>query len=102
MRIEILRSAQLDLLEGFDFYERSVRGVGKCFLDCLYDDIESLVVSAGVHAKTHRHFHRSLSARFPFAIYYSVVDDVVRIHAVIDCRRHPSWIRNRLSRSGQT
>lgn len=101
MRIEILRSAQMDLLEGFDFCERCEPGVGRYFLDCLYEDIEGLMISAGAHAMAHLHLHRSLPARFPFGIYYSVVEEVVRIHAVIDCRRHPSWIRHRLSRSDE-
>ena len=40
--------------------------------------------------------HRSLSKRFPFAIYYHVEADVVRVRAILDCRRNPSWIRRRV------
>jgi hypothetical protein len=41
-------------------------------------------------------FHRLLSKRFPFAIYYERRADEVLIHAVLDCRRNPAWIRRRL------
>jgi hypothetical protein len=41
-------------------------------------------------------YHRCLSKRFPFAIYYRVEKQVVRVHAVLDCRRNPSWMRKRL------
>jgi len=41
-------------------------------------------------------FYRSLSRRFPFAIYYKVNGSVVQIYAVLDCRRDPVWIERRL------
>jgi hypothetical protein len=42
MRIEILDSAEKDLLDGFEFYERQSKGLGNYFLDSLFSDIESL------------------------------------------------------------
>jgi hypothetical protein len=42
MKIEILDSAEKDLLDGFKFYERLSRGLGDYFLDSLFSDIESL------------------------------------------------------------
>jgi len=29
-------------------------------------------------------------------VYYRIIDDVVVVFAVLDCRRDPSWIRERL------
>lgn len=95
MRIEILDEAQEDLIEGFNFYEKLHLGLGSYFLDCLFSDIDSLLLYAGVHQVTYG-YHRSLSKRFPFAIYYSIGRDLVHVHAVLDCRRNPSWIRKRL------
>ncbi|WP_447975382.1 type II toxin-antitoxin system RelE/ParE family toxin [Nitrospira sp. Kam-Ns4a] len=95
MRIEILDDAQEDLIQGFHFYESLEPGLGSYFLDCLFSDIDSLLVSAGIHPLTFT-YHRCLSKRFPFAIYYSVSGELVRVHAVLDCRRKPSWIRKRL------
>jgi len=42
-------------------------------------------------------FHRALSKRFPFGVYYLVEDAVIRIYAVLDLRRDPAWIRRRLT-----
>ena len=99
MRIEILDEAQEDLIEGFRFYEKREIGVGSYFLDCLFSDIDSLVLFAGIHQIVYG-YHRCLSKRFPFAIYYDVVEALIRVHAVLDCRRNPSWIRKRLKGSG--
>ncbi len=96
MRVEILDSAEKDLIDGFKFYESQSIGLGNYFLDSLFSDIESLHLYAGIHA-LHFGYHRLLSKRFPFAIYYKLQKDVIRVYAVLDCRRSPAWIRNKLS-----
>ena len=45
-------------------------------------------------------FHRSLSKRFPFGLYYTVADDCVTVVAVLDLRRQPLWIRESLDNRG--
>ncbi len=99
MKIEILDEAQEDLIEGFRFYETREAGLGSYFLDCLFSDIDSLLLYTGIHQIIFGH-HRCLSKRFPFAIYYSVEGDSIRVHAVLDCRRNPTWIRKRLTEDG--
>ncbi|MDO3378409.1 type II toxin-antitoxin system RelE/ParE family toxin [Geoalkalibacter halelectricus] len=95
MRIEILASAQQDLIEGYGFYEKQEQGLGGYFLDSLFSDIDSLQIHAGVHP-LHFRFHRLLSKRFPFAIYYRMRGDSALVFAVLDCRRNPAWVREKL------
>ncbi len=97
MKIEILDLAKFDLLDGFHFYEEQQAGLGADFLGSLYSDIESLRLYAGIHLKPHKNFHRLLSKRFPFAIYYTVSNETAFVHAVVDCRRDPAWIGQRLN-----
>ena len=97
MRIEILDRARQDFLDGFRFYGKQAEGVGCYFRDSILADIESLHLYAGVHAKQFG-FYRMIARRFPYAIYYRLEERVVRIHAVLDCRRNPAWIRDRLTR----
>ena len=96
MRIEILAEAEQDLLDGFRFYERQSEGVGGYFVDSILTDIESLHLYAGIHVLQFG-YHRMLAKRFPFAIYYRAEKQVVRVYAVLDCRRDPAWIRDRLT-----
>jgi hypothetical protein len=49
VKIEILDDAQQDLIEGFQFYEARETGVGSYFLDCLFSDIDSLLLFGGIH-----------------------------------------------------
>ncbi len=96
MKIKILQSAKEDLKEGFHFYEFQESGIGRYFLEALSADIESLRLFAGIHSVYFDRYYRLLSKRFPFAIYYRIQKNEVRVYAVIDCRRNPAWIRQRL------
>jgi plasmid stabilization system protein ParE len=97
MRIEILSEAENDLLAGANFYKRRGAGLGEYFLDSLYSDIDSLLLNAGVHREMFG-FHRALSLRFPYAIFYRFERDkqLVRVYRVLDLRRDPLWIREQL------
>jgi hypothetical protein len=96
MKLVILDRAEDDLVDGFDFYELREAGLWQYFLCTLYSDIESLRLYGGAHRKAYLHLQRALSKRFPFAIYDALEKEVISIHAVVDCRRDPSWIRKRL------
>ena len=96
MRIQLLDEAEKDLVDGFAFYEGKSEGLGDYLLDSLFADIESLRIHSGIHP-LHFGYHRLLAKRFPFAIYYRVANDVIRIYAILDCRRDPAWVRERLT-----
>jgi len=96
VNIRILDLAERDLIEGFRFYEAQEPGLGSYFLSNLFADIESLRIYSGVHEKPFKDYYRLLSHRFPFAVFYTFEKQTVSIHAVLDCRRNPAWIRNRL------
>ena len=96
MTIEILDKAEDDLVSGFAFYESRQAGLGVYFRESLSFDIESLQIHGGIHRIVYRNYHRALSRRFPFAIFYTVSGETVFIHGVVDCRRRPAWIKEHL------
>jgi hypothetical protein len=69
--------------------------LGSYFTSSLIADIDSLKLYAEIH-RVVRGYHRMLSKRFPYAIYYKLEDDCAVVHAVLDCRRRPSWITRQL------
>jgi len=100
MNISILDAASQDIMDGFWFYKSQEAGLGDYFLDSLFSDIDSLTIYAGIHQIYFGKYHRLLSKRFPFAIYYRIKDNTVLVYAVLDCRRNPAWIRKKLSNIG--
>lgn len=95
-RVFVLKEAAFDLEEGRLFYDRKEQGVGDYFFDNLISDIESLRFFSGIHSKQFG-FYRTLSKRFPFAVYYEIEDEIVKVVAVLDMRRNPAWIRKKLA-----
>ena len=99
MKIRILSSAFKDLAQGRDFYERQGDGLGVYFLDSLFSDIDSLALYAGIHRKV-LGFHRQLSKRFPYAVYYQIeAGNEAVVYRVLDCRQNPAKIRASLKSS---
>jgi plasmid stabilization system protein ParE len=91
MKLRLLRSAIEDLADGRSFYDLQQPGVGDWFFDSLFSDIEALASQAGVHS-FHFKFHRLLASRFPYAIYYKILDGEAVVFRVLDCRRDPRKI----------
>ncbi len=96
MRISIQASALADLRAGFRFYEATEPGLGDYFLDTLSSDIDSLVLYAGIHPIHFGRFHRLLSKRFPYAVFYQIRGDDILVRAVLDLRRDPERIARKL------
>ena len=95
MIVSISSDAEADIAEGYWFDERQSAGLGDYFRSCLVADIESLAYYGGIHEIEYG-FHRALAKRFPFCVYYMLSQGVVVVVAIIDARRDPLWIRQRL------
>ncbi len=95
MKIEILNEAELDLLDGYSFYEMQSPGLGDYFIDSLFSEIDSLLLFAGAH-EAHHGYHRLTVRRFPFAVFYKINEDTIQIWAILDCRQDPAKTGERL------
>ena len=101
MKIRLLSSALDDLSEGRSFYEKQGEELGEYFFDSLFSDIDSLTLYGGIHPKFFG-YHRMLSKKFPYAIYYKLEEkSVVVVWRVLDLRRDPKKIRQSL-KTGRT
>jgi len=96
MRVQILDTAEEDPVEGYGFYERQQPGLGAYFRNSIYADLQALEETAGVHRIVYKNYHRALATRFPFALYYSILEQTALVRAIVDCRRDPTWIREHL------
>ncbi len=89
MKIRILTAAFSDLQRGREFYDAQEAGVGDYFYDSVFSDIDSLVLYGGIHRVVYG-YHRMLSKRFPYAIYYKMDgSNEAIVFRVLDCRSDP-------------
>ncbi|MGB8352470.1 MAG: hypothetical protein WCD79_01140 [Chthoniobacteraceae bacterium] len=96
-RVVLIEEASDDLRDAKLFYNMIDPGVGDYCADSLLSDIERLGMFHGYHSM-HFDCHRALAVRFPFGIYYIDEQDEIKVVAVLDLRRDPSWIRSELGR----
>ncbi|MEO7675962.1 MAG: type II toxin-antitoxin system RelE/ParE family toxin [Verrucomicrobiota bacterium] len=97
MRVIHHPDAEAELIEAAQFYERRVSTLGVQFLDAT-DRAVGIILEAPdrwriIEADV-RHY---LMPRFPYAIYYRVLPDHLRILAFKHYSRHPDYWRYRLS-----
>lgn len=93
--IIVLKEASVDLKMAKNFYESQSRGLGDYFKDSIISDIESLYLYGGIHFKVYG-LYRLLSKRFPYGIYYDIIDSEVRIIAILDLRQNPKNIKDKI------
>lgn len=88
MNILITTEAEVHIAKAMSFYESQKDGLGNYFLDSISSDIESLQIYYGIHFKV-KNYHRVLSKRFPYSIYYKYDKNTIYIYAILDCRSNP-------------
>lgn len=91
MVVKLLREARLDLFKASKFYDRQSDGLGDYFLKCIFEDLGRLEAFAGIHERQGSYL-RILSKRFPFMICYHIVDEMIHVVAILDCRQSPDVI----------
>lgn len=87
--------ANADLIAGRKFYDLNSKKAGNYFVSCILSDLESLSFYAGIHPRYYG-FYRMLSRRFPFAVYYQIQDEQVWVVAILDMRKKPAGIIEKL------
>jgi hypothetical protein len=100
--VQISEDALEDLNNGYLFYEAQESGLGEYFAACLRADIEGLRISAGIHRVVHCDYYRLLSKVFPYGVLYTVEQECAVVWAVVDLRRGPEWVRQRLGAQDRT
>jgi hypothetical protein len=96
MNLQIRPSALEDLARGRKFYDSQNLGVGDYFFDSVFSDVDSLKLYAGIHPKVFG-FHRMLTQRFPYAVYYETPNkDTTIVWRVLDLRQDPGFISKEL------
>ncbi len=88
-------AAEADVEEAFQWYEAQRRGLGAVFRHSLDVAVEAVGSWPVVYAIVHRNTRRFLLPKFPYGLYYRVLDDCVLVVACMHAKRHPRTWRAR-------
>ena len=97
MRLIYHPDAEAELIEAARFYERRVATLGGQFLDAADQAIRIILNAPDRWSIVEMNVRHYLMPRFPYAIYYRVLADHIRILAFKHHSRHPDYWRYRLS-----
>ena len=97
MRLIYHPDAEAELIEAAQFYERRLSMLGAQFLDAADKAIRIILEAPDRWSIIEADVRHYLMPRFPYAIYYRVLPDHIRILAFKHHSRHPDYWRHRLS-----
>ena len=82
-------AAAADVEDAYRWYEAQRPGLGEEFLAAVRTVIESMPANPELFPVVHRQTHRALLRRFPYGLYYRIVDDQIVVVACMHGRRNP-------------
>lgn len=97
MRLIYHPDAEAEFIEAAQFYERRVPTLGVQFLDAADRAIGVIQEAPERWRIIEGDVRRYLMRRFPYAIYYRLLPDELRILAFKHHSRHPDYLRYRVS-----
>ncbi|WP_152054475.1 type II toxin-antitoxin system RelE/ParE family toxin [Tautonia marina] len=95
MRLTYHPEVEADLIEAARFYEEQSPGTGARFLDAFDAAIVNIRTFPTLWPEVETGLRCHTLKRFPFAIYYRIRDEELRVLVVKHHRRHPEHGRDR-------
>jgi len=87
--------AEADVEGAFEWYEAQRPGLGAAFRRALDIAVAAVENHAEAYAVIHRSTRRVLLSRFPYGLYYRVLEQNIVVVACMHGKRHPRTWRSR-------
>ncbi len=85
-----------ELGEAADWYDDQSPALGRAFLGELESALERIDENPYSYRAVHLSIRRAPLHRFPYGVYFAIIDDAIHVLAVVHDARHPSiWKRRR-------
>jgi toxin ParE1/3/4 len=90
-RPEFHRLAEHELNEAAQYYDLEDPGLGTAFLDEVDRCLQSIQAAPEAGAILRGTVRRRLLRRFPYAVLYKIMPSCIRVLAVMNLRRRPTY-----------
>ena len=97
MSIGYRHQARLELAEAVAWYEEQRPGLGAEFDQAVATMLQRAAENPGRFPHVTPLVRKARLKRFPYFIYFSEIEGVIQVIAVIYARRNPEWIQRRLA-----
>lgn len=89
--------AAVDVVEVRQWYDSQKPGLGDIFRNALADVVERVQSMPRIYVIVVKNVHRAKLRRFPYLLYYRVLEDRIEVLAVLHSSRDPKLWRQRVS-----
>ena len=89
MIIRFTPEADAELAESRQWYARQRENLDTDFMQKIDEALSIIVSNPQSYPTVYRTLRRAVVRRFPFAVFYEVIDDELRVVAVFHSRRDP-------------
>lgn len=95
MKYSFHEIAEKELFDAIEYYEECQSGLGLRFSEEVFASIERTCEHPYAWTCIDTQTRRCLTSKFPYGILYRIVNDHIRIMAVMHLHRKPSYWQNR-------
>ncbi|MCA9441624.1 MAG: type II toxin-antitoxin system RelE/ParE family toxin [Candidatus Omnitrophica bacterium] len=88
-------AAEDEMIESAAWYEMQQENLGSRFLASVRDSLNRISINPRVFPEIEGDVRRCLVRTFPYAILFRILEDGIRIVAVMHTRRNPNYWRGR-------
>lgn len=94
MKLVLRPFVQRDLDEAARWYEEQQPGLRETFLRAVEDTLDRIEANPHLYPAVRPNVRRAALRRFPYGVYYRLVNDEIQVLAVVHDARNPSvWQR---------
>ena len=88
--------AAVDVIEARQWYDNQQMGLGDDFRNALADIVERIQSMPRMYVTVVENVHRAKLRRFPYLLYYRVLENRIEVLAVLHSSRDPRLWRQRV------
>ena len=94
--VRLREEADRDIADASAWYEEQRESLGHEFLDELLHVLNLIQENPLAYPIVRRDTHRAVMSKFPFAVFYRIVDNDLVVVAVMHGSRHPKTWKSRI------
>ncbi|MDR9418894.1 type II toxin-antitoxin system RelE/ParE family toxin [Gracilimonas sp.] len=96
MKLRLLKPAENEIDEAFEYYEEQLEGLGYKFIDEVLDGFKRIKANPKSWSPYSKNTRRCLLNVFPFGVIYLVDGDKIVVVAVTNLHRKPMYWKERI------
>ena len=93
--LSIRKEAEADIAEAYQYYESCRENLGSDFVLCIEESISRIERNPRQYKTIYMNVHRALVRKFPYGIYYVLIDELIVILGVLHARKNPKHWQSR-------